>query len=78
MRNEELKKIIGDMWPKTMPLDNPADEASKVHSLEHLSKDAQDLRDWMRRVRKNYPELYISEENNEYDSKSQDKAKVKK
>ena len=78
MQNKDLKELIGDLWPKTETLDNPADSVAAVHSVDYLSEDAQNLTDWMRRVQKNYPELYISEEDNKYDSKSQNNTGAKK
>lgn len=78
MLNKDLQELVGDLWPKTEPIDNPADEVAAIYSIDYLSEDTQNLTDWMKRVQRNYPELYISEEDNKYDSKSQNSKKVEK
>lgn len=51
-----------DVWPATEPLDFENNELSVVPDGAVNSEDIQRIFDWVSRIRKNYPELYVSQE----------------
>jgi hypothetical protein len=64
MNVKKLYEESKNAWPADETLDNWEMDVAQVYAEDGIQEDIKKIEDWIERVKKNYPELYVSQESN--------------